>query len=664
MGRFGEAIDLYRQAAARAPDYAEIHNNLGNALLAAGRTEEAVASLTRAAKLKPSLAGVHTNLGLALAALGRFDDAAASHRAALKLHPGLAMAHNNLGVALQKSGKLDEAIASFRRAIELDPRLPEALVNLADTLGSMKPLGESPGDPRRNARVEEAMTHYRRAIELRPDYADAYINLGGLSSELRQFAEAEACLRRARDLNPADGQAIIGHITTRREMCEWDDPAQDEAAIVRAAQTVQRGAFAFTFLTIVDNPELQLKAARREVQIRLGAGKSPLLHKMRRRPKIRLGYLSADFCDHATAYLLAELIENHDRSRFEVHAFSFGPDDGSAIRHRLQHAFDSFSELGGLSDADAAQQVYRAEIDIAIDLKGYTKESRPGILSYRPAPVQAAYLGYPGTMGADFIDYCIADKFVAPDETARHFSERLVYLPDSYQVNDTKRQIAERTPSRTDCGLPAEGFVFCSFNNNYKITRPVFEAWMRILKGVPKSVLWLLADNEWAVANLRREAGQHDVDPGRLIFAPRVKHADHLARHRLAGLFLDTAPVNAHTTASDALWAGLPLLTCAGESFVARVAGSLLHAAGMPELVTASLADYEALALKLASEPEHLSALRAKLQRNRMTGPLFDIDRFRRHIEAAYIRMWSIWQQGGQPEPFAIEPVDPAVQGS
>jgi predicted O-linked N-acetylglucosamine transferase (SPINDLY family) len=267
-------------------------------------------------------------------------------------------------------------------------------------------------------------------------------------------------------------------------------------------------------------------------------------------------------------------------------------------------------------------------------------------------------------MGADFIDYCIADKFVIPEGTAQYFSEKIVYLPDSYQVNDTKRRISDRTLFRADCGLPAEGFVFCSFNNNYKITPPVFETWVRILKRVPKSVLWLLADNEWAAANLKREAGQRDVDPGRLIFAPRLNLADHLARHRLAGLFLDTAPVNAHTTASDALWAGLPLVTCAGKSFVARVAGSLLRAAELPELVTANLSDYEALAVKLASEPELLASLRRRLEQNRMTCPLFDIDRFRRHIETAYIRMWSTWQQGGQFEPFVVDPIGRAALDS
>ena len=633
-----------------------IHNNLGNALLASGRTEDAVASLRRAAKLKPGLSTVHTNLGLALSELGRFEEAAASHRTALKLQPGLALAHNNLGVALQKAGKLDEAIASFHRAIELQPALPEALVNLADTLRLTKPAGESREDPGRYARLEEAISCYRRAVEIRPGYAEAYVNLGGLLSELRRFAEAATCFAHARELDPTEGRAVIEHVFARREMCEWKDSTTDEAAFVRAAQSVEKGAMAFSFLAIVDDPQLQLEAARREARIRT-AGKATARWPATksRDAKIRLGYLSADFQEHATAYLIAELIERHDRSRFEVQAFSFGQDDRSPMRNRLHQAFDRFNDVGSLTDQEAARQIHRAEIDIAIDLKGYTREDRPGILSYRPAPIQVAYLGYPGTMGADFIDYAIVDDFVVPAGAARYFSEKLVYLPDCYQVNDTRRVVADRTPSRADCGLPAEGFVFCSFNNNYKITPSVFDVWMRLLARVPNSVLWLLADNEWAVANLRREAQQRGVSPGRLIFAPRLKLAEHLARHRLADLFLDTAPVNAHTTASDALWVGLPLVTCAGKSFVARVAGSLLRAVGMPELITTDLGDYEALALKLASEPQTLAALRAKLERNRLTYPLFDIDRFRRNIEAAYVHMWSTRQRGGEPESFAVE---------
>ncbi len=655
MGRLGEAIDLYRQAAKLSPGYAEIHNNLGNALRAAGRTQEAVASLSRAVKLKPGLAGTHTNLGLALAELGRFEEAAACHRSALKLHPGLAMVHNNLGVALQKAGKLDEAIVSFRRAIELDPRLPEALANLADALRLLEPVGERRDDIARQSRLEEAVGLYRRAVDLRPDFAEAWGNLGGLLVDLDRLQDAAACFGRAYELDPGDGRAIVDLDFTQRKMCEWHQDAGRRAALVEAMRSAAKGSLAFPSLSLVDDPQLHLAAGRREAGMVLARMSAPAWPTAtRRHRKIRLGYLSADFHEHATAYLMAELFERHDRSRFEVHAFSIGRDDGSPMSGRLRRAIEHFSEVGPLSDLEAARQIRLAEIDILIDLKGYTKEARPGIASYRPAPVQVAYLGYPGSMGASFIDYAIVDPFVVPAEQAANFDEKLVWLPHCYQVNDSRRAIAELTPSRPDCGLPGQGFVFCCFNNNYKISPRVFSLWMELLTAVPGSVMWLLADNPWAAANLRREAGARGVDPSRLVFAQRVPLAAHLARHRLADLFLDTLPYNAHTTASDALWAGLPVLTCAGTSFPARVAGSLLHALELPELVTASLEEYEARALDFASRPETLEACRQKLMANRSTAPLFDTGRFCRYIETAFARMWAIHQQGEKPCSFAV----------
>ncbi len=658
MGRLGEAIDLYRQAAALAPGYAEIHNNLGNALLAAGRTEEAVASLKRAAKLKPSLAGAHTNLGLALAALGRFEDAAESHRAALKLQPRLAMAHNNLGVALQKAGKLDEAIPSFRRAIELDSRLPEAWVNLADALRLMEPAGESQDDPRRQARLEEALLCYRSAIALRSNYAEAYGNLGALLTELKRLDEAAACLARAHDLDPADARAIVDLAFTRRRMCDWRGEA-DVESVAKAILSIPKGSMGYFALVIADDPQLHLDAARREASFALANRKGPAWPDTTyRHQKIRLGYLSADFRTHAVASLAARLFELHDRSRFQLHAFSIGPNDRSAMNDRLRHAFDTFNESGPLSDQETAQQIRRAEIDILVDLTGYTKHARPGIAAYRPAPIQVSYLGYPGTMGASFFDYAIVDPFIVPESQQFYFDEKLVYLPHSYQVNDSRRVIAERTPSRADCGLPERGFVFCCFNNNHKISPAMFSLWMELLQAAPGSVLWLLADNPWVAENLRREAASRRVDPGRLVFAGRALPADHLARHRLADLFIDTLPYNAHTTASDALWAGLPVLTCTGTSFPARVAGSLLHAIGLPELVTASIEDYKAKALGFARQPEMLAAVREKLARNRLTMPLFDSARSCRDIEAAYFRMWTIHQEKQEPHGFSVSPAN------
>jgi predicted O-linked N-acetylglucosamine transferase (SPINDLY family) len=354
---------------------------------------------------------------------------------------------------------------------------------------------------------------------------------------------------------------------------------------------------------------------------------------------------------------VAELFETHDRSRFEVFAFSYGDDDGSPMRRRLERAFDGFFDVRGLGDEAIAQRIREQEIDIAIDLTGHTSGSRVEILAARPAPVQLHYIGYPGTLGADFIDYLIVDPFLVPPEEQQHYSEALIYLSQCYQANDRKRVASERPPSRAEAGLPAEGLVFCCFNQAYKITPAFFGAWMRLLLAVPDSVLWLLSDNRWADDNLRREAAARGVAPERLVFAPKLPMEEHLARHRLADLFLDTFPYNAHTTASDALWMGLPVVTCAGRSFASRVAGSLLHAVGLSELITGDVAEYERLALALAREPARLAAMCRRLEAARASAPLFDLDRTRGEIERAYEEVWETHRRGEVPRTFMLAPV-------
>jgi predicted O-linked N-acetylglucosamine transferase (SPINDLY family) len=405
-----------------------------------------------------------------------------------------------------------------------------------------------------------------------------------------------------------------------------------------------------------DDAALQLRCARNLIGDRIGTPPPPkATGPAWRNDRIKVAYLSADFRRHATAYLIAELVERHERERFEVIGISFGPDDGSDMRARLEGAFDRFVDVTGSSDEAVAEQITRWRVDISVDLMGHTQYSRPGILAFRPAPIQTSYLGFPGTTGADFIDYVIADPIVLPFDRQPCFAEQIVHLPDCYQVNDTTRRIAPRTPTRQECGLPAEGFVFCCFNTSWKITPAVFDVWMQLLGVIPGSVLWLLRDNAEAEANLRNEAAARGVDPARLVFADRLAPEEHLARHRLADLFLDTLPYNAHTTASDALWAGLPLLTCRGETFAARVAASLLNAVGLPGLVTTSLEDYEALALKLGTDHALRRRLRASLEANRASCPLFDAGLFRRHLEAVYETMWGRWQRGESPRSFAVE---------
>ncbi|HEY6259507.1 MAG TPA: UDP-N-acetylglucosamine-peptide N-acetylglucosaminyltransferase [Xanthobacteraceae bacterium] len=412
----------------------------------------------------------------------------------------------------------------------------------------------------------------------------------------------------------------------------------------------------FRLLVYGSDPALQLEGAKtfvgREIPVRV-----PLwTGAIRRRQKLRIAYLSADFHRHATAFLMAGLFELHDRSRFETVGISFGPDDDSSMRARLVRAFDQFHDVRSRSDLEVAKLLNDLEVDIAVDLKGHTQGARPGILAHRPAPVQASYLGFPGTMGADFIDYVIADSIVLPFDQQPFYQEKIVHLPECYQVNDSKRTIAAHTPTRRETGLPDKGFVFCCFNNNYKITAPVFDVWMRLLTAVEGSVLWLLRGNDDAMINLRRQATARGIEAARLIFAPRLPYEDHLARHRVADLFVDTLPYNAHTTASDALWAGLPLLTCRGGTFAGRVGASLLHAAGVPEMVTSDLGEYEALGLRLAIDAPLLHDFRHRLEQNRSTCSLFDTDRFRRHVEQAYTTMWEIQQRGEAPRSFRVEP--------
>ena len=473
---------------------------------------------------------------------------------------------------------------------------------------------------------------------------------------LGHYEEAAEAYRRERQLDAGNASTLLELTMIERQLCDWRSTEGREAEII---DRVRRGAVVspMSFLCISTSSADQLRCA----QNYFAQNRFPTRARVPRQErapdgKIRIAYLSFDFREHATAYLLAELLERHDRSKFDIAAVSFGPDDESPMRRRLIAAVDHFVDVRHYSDAAAARLIAEMSVDIAVDLNGLTGDNRHNILAHRPAPVQVNYLGYPGTMGAKFIDYIIVDPSAVPPGEQRFFSERLVYLPDCYQVNDTRRAIAEQTPSRAECALPERGFVFACFNNNYKITPILFDVWCRLLRAVPDSVLWLLKDNSWAAANLRREAQARGVSPDRLVFAPRIKLPEHLARHRLADLSLDTLPVNAHTTASDALWAGLPVITCAGETFVSRVAGSLLHAVGLPELVTRTLADYESLALQLATEPSALADFRAWLARNLPAAPLFDLERYRRFIEAAYQQMAERHRRGEQPIGFTATP--------
>ena len=503
-----------------------------------------------------------------------------------------------------------------------------------------------------DASLREAEACFRKAIDLQPDHAIAHHALGHALTLQGRPVEAVASLSAAQRIEPDSVAFQTDLLHAKQHLCDWQGLPELSAAVCRAAlERTAEPPHPFCLVSIESTPAQQLACARsyaRLVAEPLAPDARRLGFQYRRRAarRLRVGYLSPEFHAHATAYLAAELFELHDRDRFEVIAYSYGPEDGSAIRARLKRAFERFHDLQSVSDAEAAAAIHADEVDILMDLKGHTFRARTGVMALRPAPVQVNFLGYPGTMGAEFIDYLIGDRIVTPASRAGDFAESLVLMPGSYQVNDRKRAVTPAT-SREVLGLPIRGFVFCCFNQAYKILPKVFSAWMRLLQGVPDSVLWLL--DSAAAPNLRREAQRRGVDPARLVFAQPWPLERHLGRIAAADLFLDTFPCNAHTTASDALWTGVPLVTCMGETFASRVAGSLLEAVGLPELAVTSLDAYEALALRLARSPGELRALRERLARARAQAPLFDTPSYVRSLEAAYEKMWEAYSSGTKP---------------
>jgi protein O-GlcNAc transferase len=632
------ALMSYDQALVLRPTYVEALTNRGNALCDLGRLDEALEMHLSALKLRPNNAEALNNRGNVLRLLKRPEEALNSYEQAIDFKPNYAEAFNNRGTALRELRRLDAALASYTQAIRIKPDYAEAHSNLGNAL---KDLG----------RNDEALRCYDHALTIRPDYVDALVHRGGTLRDIKRYEAAVASFGRALELR-TDYDYLYGDwLYTKMKICDWQDLPARFAALVTRTKAGECAVSPFPILAMVDSRVLQQQVATNWADKKHPIDAAmPRLMASSNHARIRVGYFSADFHNHATAYLMAELFERHDKTKFEVTAFSFGPDAGDEMRDRLVEAFDRFVDVRSRSDKEVALLARELEIDIAVDLKGYTQNYRAGIFAARAAPVQVNYLGFPGTMGAEYIDYLIADQILIPESFQNDYTEKIAYLPHSYQVNDAKRQIAQREFNRTELGLPPTGFVFCCFNNNFKILPRTFDCWMRILKQVDDSVLWLFEDNPIAASNLRKEAGQRGVDPLRLVFAKRMMLPEHLARHRLADLFLDTLPCNAHTTASDALWAGLPVLTCIGESFAARVAASLLNAIGLPELITTTPKDFEERAVTLATQPERLAAIKQKLIANRLTTPLFDTKLFAHNLEALYQKMFSRHQASLDPD--------------
>lgn len=641
LGRLDEAMAQYEKAIAIRPDYHEAHNNFGNALHLLNRSEEAIARYQTALEIKPDYAEAYWNLGTALRAVGRLEEAVAHYEKAIAIRPDYHEAYNSLGNTLWNLDRCEEAVAQYEKAVAIKPDYVEAHINHGDVLATL-------------SRDEAAIAAYDAALALKPNDAKVLAKRGDIFARDHRYTEAFACFEAALAADADNDHAFDGLAGCAKATCDW---ARTAKALEELPARVAKGRFVhpFNFLSYSSDAALQLACAERFVRHQVPIPTPPLwTGSTWRNPKIKIAYLATGYHKHPTAHLIAELIEIHDRSRFEILGISLGPDDQSAIRARLIRAFDRFYDVRDKSDREVVRQLNEMQVDIAVDCSGYIADARPGIFAFRPAPIQVNYLAFPGTLGASFYDYILADATVLPFDRQPFYSEKIVHLPDCYQVNDSKRAIAVHTPTREEAGLPRQGFVFCCFNNWYKITPAIFYIWLRLLARVDSSVLWLLCEREATESNLRREAAARGIDPSRLIFARRVPLEDHLARHRLADLFLDTLPYNAHTTASDALWAGLPVLTCCGQTFAGRVAASLLQAIGMPDLITDDLEAYEGLALRLASKPSLLNELRDRLRRNRLSHPLFNTDRYRRHIEAAYVQMWQRWQRKQNPISFAV----------
>ena len=642
QGRLGEAEAAYRAVLAVAPDHPDALHLLGVMLLQRRDFAAAAETIGRSVALRPIDPAAQGNLGTALLQLGRDVEALAAFDRALALKPDYAEAFNNRGLILARLHRPAEALASYERALALRPDYGDALKNRGTVL---RVLGRKP----------EAVESYSRAMALRPDDLDVVLQRAETLRDLKRNEEAARDFETLQRREPR-AMFVMGEVRlAKNNCCDWQDYQAETVRILDKLRAGWPAATPFPVLSFTDDPVLQRRAADIYVAAKIPRNLPPLWQGERyRHDRIRIAYLSADFYEHATSYLMAELFERHDRSRFETTALSFGPEGKGPMRARLVAAFDRFVDIRTKTDQEAAQLLRQLEIDIVIDLKGHTGGSRQAILAHRPAPVQVNYLGYPGTMALPQVDYILADRFIIPESHEGFYAEQVACLPDCYQPNDTRRAIAERVPSRAEAGLPDEGFVFCSFNNTYKLSPQIFAIWLRLLHQVEGSVLWLLGSSEAALRNLRCEAAAQGVAPERLVFAPRLPLPEHLARHRLADLFLDTLPYGAHTTTSDALWTGLPVLTCPGESFASRVAGSLVRTAGLPELVVPDLASYEALALELAWTPDRLAGLKAKLAANRLSCPLFDADRFRRSLERAYEMMWARAERGAAPAGFIV----------
>ena len=643
-GKIEEAESLYRKILKIEPTHLDVNNNLGILLYKTNRLGESEKCLKKAIELKPDFAEALNNLGNVQKGLIKLDEAKVSYQKAIDLKPGFAEAHYNLGNLLNNFGQLEIAETSLKKAIKFNPNHFDAYNNLGNI---QKKLGK----------LSEAEKIYKKAIEIKSDYTNAYVNLASVEYMQKKFKESSKNYDHALAIKP-DIDYLLGYsLFAKMYLCNWDNFSSNLLQLTKKINDKEKVATPFSLLSMIDDPSIHKKSAEIYSNDKyLKSNIFPKIPHYHRHKKIKIGYFSPDFKNHPVAYLTAELYEIHDRQKFEIHAFSFGVEIKDKINIRIRNGVDHFHDVHAMSDRDIVKLARSLEIDIAIDLAGFTKKARTSIFAMSVAPIQVSYLGYNGTMGSSYMNYVIADRIVIPDNQKQYYSEKIVYLPNSYMPNDSKIKMSEKVFIREDFGLPKDGFIFCCFNNHHKISPSTFARWMRILSKVDGSVLWLSSGSNVAIDNLRKEAKKNGIDENRLIFAERVPlMEDHLSRIKLADLFLDTLPFNAHATASDALRMGLPVLTCKGKAFAGRVAASLLNAVELPEMITTTQEQYESVAVKLANNPEKLKIIKDKLIDNLPISTLFNTPLYAQHLEAAYSKMYEGYQNKLDIEDIEID---------
>lgn len=650
QGNMPQAEQCYHALIQAGVQHPDIYNNLGIACKQQGKLSEAEAMFRQALVLKPDFIQGHLNLSVTLYEQQRYEDTIACLQQALTNHPDIAPLHLHLANALHKTGKLEEAIASYQQAITLQPDLIAAHHNLGNLF-------------RETGRLEEAVAAYETVLTFNPQVIQSLFALGNICAERGLSEEAIQYYERALEVQPDFAEAATHLLHEYQKICAWD---KMEALHPKVESFTQAALDAsrvpahtpFTHLCISTNAEENLKVASAwssQLEHAIQPLKETLNFQYRKHgDKLTIGYISNRFSDTATGHNLCRIFGLHNRDDFTIHCYSYGPDDSSAYRKTIEENCESFVDITGMSDEEAARRIHDDKVDILVELKGYTRDNRLAISALKPSPIIINMLGHPGTTGAPWIDYILTDNIVIPPDHQRYYSESCLTMPDTYWPTDNEQTIAETSITRKDAGLPEENVVFCSFNRPFKIEPDIFTCWMTLLKEVENSVLWLYASEKAAIKHLQDAASEHGIDPTRLIFAEPIPKPEHLARLKLADIALDTHTYGGHTTTSDALWVGLPVITTAVESFTSRVCASILHAANLPELVTENFDSYTQTALTYAKHPEKLAELKTKLQENTATTPLFDTPSYVKHLEQGYRMAWERYMKGEQPTVIEI----------